>query len=59
MSLQAGECSIEGKKWLVGCGDDSALELIEVQLAGKRRISAEAFLNGYKLMAGERLGVGR
>jgi methionyl-tRNA formyltransferase len=41
----------------VGCGGDSALELLEIQLAGKKRISAEAFLNGYQIAEGEKLGV--
>ncbi|MGI8960435.1 MAG: methionyl-tRNA formyltransferase [Bryobacteraceae bacterium] len=31
-----------------GCGENSALELLEVQLGGKKRMSAQAFINGYK-----------
>jgi methionyl-tRNA formyltransferase len=32
------------------------LELLEVQLAGKRALSAAEFLRGARLAAGERLG---
>jgi methionyl-tRNA formyltransferase len=39
-----------------GCGDDSTLELLEVQLPGKKRMTAQAFSNGYKPEPGERLG---
>ncbi len=55
--LAPGQCAIENKKWIVGCGAQTALELKEVQLAGKKRMSGEAFLNGYKLAAQETLGV--
>jgi methionyl-tRNA formyltransferase len=37
------------------CGD-GALELIEVQLEGRKRISAEAFANGQHITAGDSLG---
>ena len=48
---------IEAKRRLiVGCGGGTALELTEVQLAGKKRMSGEAFLNGYQPTPGERLG---
>jgi methionyl-tRNA formyltransferase len=40
----------------VGCGESSALELLEVQPEGKRRISAGDFIHGYRPQAGERLG---
>jgi methionyl-tRNA formyltransferase len=38
------------------CGENSALELLELQIGGKKRTSAEAFLNGYKPVQGEKLG---
>jgi len=40
----------------VACGEDSVLEILEVQLQGKKRIPAKAFLNGQRLVEGERLG---
>jgi methionyl-tRNA formyltransferase len=55
--LKPGECAVQGKRWIVGCGSGTLLELQEVQLAGKKRMSGEAFLNGYKLAAEEMLGV--
>ena len=41
-------------KLLVSCGV-GVLQLLEVQLEGKKRMSAQDFLNGYKLEAGTRL----
>ena len=46
------------KRLLVSCGERSTLELIEVQLAGKKRITAEAFLNGHRVAENELLGEG-
>jgi methionyl-tRNA formyltransferase len=43
---------IEGKKLLAGCGE-GALELIEVQLEGRKRMPVEAFLNGHPVETGE------
>lgn len=40
----------------VGCGEGTALELAEVQLEGKRRMTAAELLRGYQLNSGERLG---
>jgi len=42
--------------FLVGCGDDSALAVEEVQLDGKNRISSNEFRRGYHLADGEKLG---
>ena len=47
----------QNKKWIVECGAATLLELTEVQLAGKKRMSGEAFLNGYKPAADEKFGV--
>ncbi len=38
------------------CGADTVLELIEVQLEGKKRLSASEFASGYQVKPGERLG---
>jgi methionyl-tRNA formyltransferase len=45
-----------GKAISVACGDASALELLEVQLEGKKRISGEAFANGQRLQDNESFG---
>jgi methionyl-tRNA formyltransferase len=43
---------------VVACGGGSGLELLEVQLEGKNRMPAAAFLNGQHLEENERLGEG-
>ncbi len=55
-ALPPGVLAIDRKRLLVGCGGNSTLELLEVQPAGKTRMSAESLVNGYKLKEGERLG---
>ena len=55
-TLSPGELAVDHGKLLVGCGEGTALELLEVQLEGKRRMSAREFLNGYQPRPGERLG---
>lgn len=46
---------IDPGRLLVRCGED-ALELTEVQPAGKRRMSGRDFVNGYKIRIGAKLG---
>lgn len=41
---------------LIACGDASWLEVLEMQMEGKRRIPAKDFLNGISFMPAERLG---
>jgi methionyl-tRNA formyltransferase len=41
---------------LVGCGQETALELHEVQLEGKKRMSGQDFANGHRPFPGEKLG---
>ena len=56
--LTPGQMAVEGARLFVGCGKngDTALELIEVQLEGKRRMIAQEFINGYRPQSGDRLG---
>jgi methionyl-tRNA formyltransferase len=56
LRLSQGELRAERRTLFVGCGEHTALELLEVQLAGKRPMSAQAFLNGYRPLEHERLG---
>jgi methionyl-tRNA formyltransferase len=53
---RAGTMCYRDRRLLVGCGEGTALELLEVQLEGRKRISAEAFANGQRLSESERLG---
>lgn len=43
------------RRLFVACGGETALELVEVQLEGRKRLAAEAFLSGRQLAPGERL----
>jgi methionyl-tRNA formyltransferase len=54
--LPPGEIHVAGEHLQVGCGEDSAIELFELQLEGKKRTSAAAFIRGYRPRSGERLG---
>ncbi|HZQ19786.1 MAG TPA: methionyl-tRNA formyltransferase [Terriglobales bacterium] len=54
--LSAAELFVDGEQLFVGCGRSTAIELLELQPEGKRRISARDFLHGYRLQVGERLG---
>ena len=53
-SLQPGRLQAVGKKLFAGC-KQGALELLEVQLEGKKRMTATAFLNGFALDGSEDL----
>lgn len=57
-TLTPGEIAVEGTRLLVGCGQrkDTALELVEIQLEGKRRMSTQEFINGYRPQPGDHLG---
>jgi methionyl-tRNA formyltransferase len=57
-SLTPGQIAVEGSRLIVGCGKeaDTALELIEVQVEGKRRMTAQEFMNGYRPQPGDHLG---
>lgn len=48
-----GEVGVEDNRLFIGCAD-GLLELLEVQQAGKRRLPAQDFLNGYPVSSGDR-----
>ena len=56
VDIPTGTICMEGHVPLVGCGGHSALELIEVQVEGKKRMLAQDFVNGYRPYNGEALG---
>jgi methionyl-tRNA formyltransferase len=56
MGMAPAELSAEPTRLLVGCGNKTTLELIELQPEGKRRMSARDFANGYRPLPGEKLG---
>ena len=51
-----GAIAVEGPRLLVVCGNGTALELLEVQMEGKRRMTASEFINGYRPKTNDRLG---
>ncbi len=54
---EPGELRTRDEDLLVICGEGSVLALTEVQLEGKRRMSAADFLRGSPVASGERLGL--
>lgn len=51
-----GTISTEGGRLAVACGDGTMLVLHEVQLEGRKRLSARDFANGARVESGETLG---
>lgn len=51
-----GAIQMAGELPMVGCSPGTALEVIEVQVEGKKRMSALDFVNGYRPFDGELLG---
>ena len=51
-----GLLRIEKHRLFAACGNETELELVELQPAGRKRMSAESFLNGYNASVNERLG---
>ena len=47
---------IEVEKILVACGNKTAIEIISLQKPGKKIINAIEFLNGTKIMIGDKFG---
>jgi len=54
--LVPGEMKAAGEDLFLGCGGGTALQVMELQPEGKRRMSAKDFIHGYRPKAGERLG---
>jgi methionyl-tRNA formyltransferase len=55
-AVAEGELLVEGDNLLVGCSQDSALVIVELQPEGKKRMSAGDFIHGYRPQNGEQLG---
>jgi methionyl-tRNA formyltransferase len=54
---EPGVVEVRGDALVVGCAGEHVLMLDEVQMEGKRRMSAAEFLRGNQLRSGERLGL--
>lgn len=51
-----GTLERQGDDVFVACGRNTRLEILKIQVEGKRRMSAAEFMNGISLSIGERLG---
>lgn len=56
ISVSPGTVLVAADRLLVVAGEGTALELLELQPAGKRAMSAGEFLRGNRLQAGDKLG---
>jgi len=54
--LPVAELQATGASLLVGCGQKTSLELLELQLEGKKRGPAVDFIHGYRPKPAEKLG---
>jgi len=54
---EPGLMSAMDKRLLIACGERTELELLEVQIEGRKRMSGTAFMNGHHLKDDEKLGV--
>jgi methionyl-tRNA formyltransferase len=55
-STKAGQIHVEHHRLFAACGGETWLELVEVQLEGKKRLAAAEFLHGTPLAENARLG---
>jgi methionyl-tRNA formyltransferase len=55
--IEMGWLRVAGDSMMVGCSEGTVLALDEVQMEGKKRMSAAEFLRGYQVTSGERLGL--
>lgn len=53
---EPGTLRVQDGRMFVRCGEGTWLELVEVQLEGKKRMPAAEFLRGNRLETGDRLG---
>ena len=54
--IEAGVLRVARDEMAVGCGSGSSVVFDEVQMEGKRRMSAAEFLRGFQIRSGERRG---
>lgn len=54
-AVAVSEVLVENGRLIVGCGS-GALQVLEVQLEGKKRMAAADFVHGYQPRTGEKLG---
>jgi methionyl-tRNA formyltransferase len=52
-NLAPGQMHVLGEHLYIGCGQSTMLEAFEVQMEGKKRMSAHDFVNGYRPQPGD------
>jgi methionyl-tRNA formyltransferase len=55
-NVQPGQIHLEGHRLFAACAQNTWIELLEVQLEGKKRLMTAEFLRGTALAVGARLG---
>jgi methionyl-tRNA formyltransferase len=55
-AIALGEIVIDDDRMFAGCGNQTSIELLEVQPEGKKRMAARDFVHGYHPQSGEKLG---
>jgi methionyl-tRNA formyltransferase len=55
-SADPGCFFVQGKEVMVRCGGTTHLRLLAVKLEGRKRVSGAEFVNGARLLPGERFG---
>lgn len=53
---EAGEVFTQNGKIFVSCGENTSVEILELQLEGAKRLSAEVFLRGKSFLPKQKLG---
>ena len=57
LEIKESEIKVVAGRLLVGCGQNTSLEILELQLEGKKRTAAKDFIHGYNPKASEKLGL--
>ncbi len=55
-NVPPGELAVNSNRLLLGCATNTSLEILELQLEGKKRTSARDFIQGYRPKPSETLG---
>ncbi len=55
-AANSGLCLFSAMKLMVRCGGTTHLRILAVKLEGRKRVSGAEFVNGARLLSGERFG---
>jgi len=57
-TVPLGDLLVENNRLFAGCAQQTAVEILELQPEGKKRMPAKDFIHGYHPKSGEKLGTG-